>query len=81
VINQTLQHGLDRSALADCLLIFAARERALRETREKLTADIGRAEALPPFSDGCRCPTWAKKSAVTGSASRGREAVKTIGGK
>ena len=50
--NQTLQHDLERSALADCLLIFAARGRALREAREKLTADISRADALSPSVAG-----------------------------
>ena len=48
MVDQTLQHDLERSAVADCLLIFAARGRALREAQEKLTADIGRADILPP---------------------------------
>jgi hypothetical protein len=52
VVNQTLQHDLERSALADCLLIFAARGRALREAREKLIADIGRAGTLSPSVAG-----------------------------
>ena len=39
MVDQTLQHDVERSALADCLLIFAARGRALREARGKLAVE------------------------------------------